>query len=174
MTKIMFHCDWGQSSEQLLDHYRWLTPEGSGKWGDLEGTTNKAEADFHIVMDGGMPDDVDPQTVIYFQREEPQVKPTELSWGNIFYQATFTDMRHHNVAVWRVKKTYDELKERLERVLGTSGPVTGRAEEMDSPAQENVNSRFGSDSTPTEETTNDAPSEEEDAMSYFSKLAGEG
>ena len=71
-------------------------------------------------------------------------------------------------------KSYDELKERLERVLGTSGPVTGRAEEMDSPAQENVNSRFGSDSTPTEETTNDAPSEEEDAMSYFSKLAGEG
>ena len=73
-------------------------------------------------------------------------------------------------------KSYDELKERLERVLGTSGPVTGRAEEMDSPAttQEDVNSRFGSDSTPTEETTNDAPSEEEDAMSYFSKLAGEG
>lgn len=110
MTKIMFHCDWGQNSEQLLDHYRWLTPEGSGKWGDLEGTTNKAEADFHIVMDGGMPDDVDPQTVIYFQREEPQVKPPELVWDNIFYQATFTDMRHHNVAVWRVKKTYDELQ----------------------------------------------------------------
>ena len=115
MTKIMFHCDWGQSSEQLLDHYRWLTPEGSGKWGDLEGTTNKSEADFHIVMDGGMPDDVDPQTVIYFQREEPQVKPPELVWDNIFYQATFTDMRHHNVAVWRVKKTYDDLKNLMAR-----------------------------------------------------------
>ena len=123
MTKIMFHCDWGQNSEQLLDHYRWLTPEGSGKWGDLEGTTNKEEADFHIVMDGypstmdgGMPDDIDPQTVIYFQREEPQVKPPELVWDNIFYQATFTDMRHHNVAVWRVKKTYDELQNRMSRV----------------------------------------------------------
>lgn len=71
-------------------------------------------------------------------------------------------------------KSYDELKERLERVLGTSGPVTSRAEEMESPEREDVNSRFGSDSTPTEETSSDAPSEEEDAMSYFSKLAGEG
>ena len=45
---------------------------------------------------------------------------------------------------------------------------------MESPEREDVNSRFGSDSTPTEETSSDAPSEEEDAMSYFSKLAGEG
>ena len=50
-----------------------------------------------------------------------------------------------------------------------------RAEEMETPEiREDVNSRFGSDSTPTEETTHDAPSEEEDAMSYFSKLDGEG
>jgi gp32 DNA binding protein like len=58
-------------------------------------------------------------------------------------------------------KSYDELKEKLERVLGTGGvkPRTKSAEEVE--LEDEVNS------DPT------AASEDDDALGYFSKLAGE-
>jgi len=109
--KIMFHCDWGCSSEDLLNIYKIQTPEESGVWNDIKSTTNINEADYHVVMDGGKPDSVPWDKVIYFQREEPDIKPTRLDWpSNLFFQGTYTDRKHHLVSVWRVLKSYNFLK----------------------------------------------------------------
>ena len=107
----MFHCDWGCSSKDLLETYKLQTPNESGVWNDIECTTNINDADYHIVMDGGIPDNVSLNKVIYLQREEPEVKPPKLDWpDNLFFQGTYTDRKHHLVSVWRVLKSYDFFK----------------------------------------------------------------
>ncbi len=68
-------------------------------------------------------------------------------------------------------KSYDELKSRLEMVLGSSAPK----ETAENTSLESTN-EWGSDepsSTPATNSESSAPSEEDDAMSYFEKLASE-
>jgi len=111
MKKIMFHCDWNSSGEDLLNTYKIQTPNCSGVWKDIEGTYDADLADYHVVMDGGKPPSVPWDRVIYFQREEPEIKATKLDWPEeLFFQGTYTDQRHHLVSVWRVLKSYDFFK----------------------------------------------------------------
>jgi hypothetical protein len=111
MTKIMFHCNWGCSSGELLNTYKIHTPQESGVWNNIQATTNVLEADYHVIMDGGIPNNVPLNKVIYFQREEPEIKAPKLDWpDDLFFQGTFTDRKHHFVPTWRVIKSYDFLK----------------------------------------------------------------
>ena len=109
--KIMFHCDWNSSSEDLLNTYKIQTPNESGVWNNIQATTNINEADYHVIMDGGKPQGVPWNRVIYFQREEPEIKPMRLDLpDDLFFRGTYTDKNHHLVSVWRVLKSYDFLK----------------------------------------------------------------
>ncbi len=111
MNKVMFHCDWSSSSEDLLNTYKLHTPNESGIWNTIQGTSNMSEADYHVVMDGGVPDNVLLSKVLYFQREEPEIKPPKLDWpDDLLFQGTFTDRKHYFVPTWRIVKSYDFLK----------------------------------------------------------------
>ena len=67
-------------------------------------------------------------------------------------------------------KSYDELKQRLDIVLGGSAPK----ETAETTSLESSNDSWGSDETPTTDPVQDsAPAEEDDAMSYFERLASE-
>tara|TARA_R110000823_G_scaffold224841_5_gene352751 strand:- start:3820 stop:4731 length:912 start_codon:yes stop_codon:yes gene_type:complete len=116
MKRIIFHCSWGQSSSDLLDVYKIQTPKKSGIWNDIEATDDPALADFHIVMDGSsngfgrLPQGVPLNKILFFQREEPEVIYPRLEWpDDLFFQGTYTDLRHHLISVWRVKTSYDDL-----------------------------------------------------------------
>tara|TARA_Y100001937_G_scaffold121673_1_gene180834 strand:- start:41 stop:931 length:891 start_codon:yes stop_codon:yes gene_type:complete len=65
-------------------------------------------------------------------------------------------------------KSYDELKSRLDMVLGGSAPKE-TAENTSLESEES----FGRDETTTPTVQDSAPSEEDDAMSYFERLASE-
>ena len=109
--KIMFHCDWNSSSEDLLNTYKIQTPNEGGVWNNIQATTNINQADYHVVMDGGKPQGVPWNRVIYLQREEPEIKATRLDFpDDLFFRGTYTDKNHYLVSVWRVIKAYDYLK----------------------------------------------------------------
>tara|TARA_Y100000310_G_C20663623_1_gene806213 strand:- start:1539 stop:2456 length:918 start_codon:yes stop_codon:yes gene_type:complete len=127
----MFHCLWGESSEQLLEHYKWQTPKGDGVWNNIVSTNNKDEADYHIVLDGGFPKGVPMDRCIYFQREEPDIMTPRLDFpDDLLFQGTYTDMKHHMVSVWRVKRThnyfsslkYEQKKKKISTI--TSGKTS--------------------------------------------------
>ena len=65
-------------------------------------------------------------------------------------------------------KSYDELKSRLDLVLGGSVPKE-TAENTSLESEES----WGSDESPTTTVQDSAPNEEDDAMSYFERLASE-
>ena len=110
MNKVMFHCDWGSSSADLLNTYKLHTQNESGIWKNVQGTSDMSEADYHVVMDGGVPD-VPLSKVLYFQREEPEIKEPKLDWpDDLFFQGTFTDRKHYFIPTWRIIKSYDFLK----------------------------------------------------------------
>jgi len=50
--KIAFTCNWGQSSQELLDKYKLLSPNRSGEWNYLKGVSNLIDADVVFMFDG--------------------------------------------------------------------------------------------------------------------------
>ena len=50
--KIAFTCNWGQSSQELLDKYKLLSPNRSGEWNYLKGVPNLIDADVVFMFDG--------------------------------------------------------------------------------------------------------------------------
>jgi hypothetical protein len=77
-------------------------------------------------------------------------------------------------------KSYEELKEKLDRVLGLSGGVSTStaesvAEDLDEVPWSNVNTASVADEpvVPSVETSSESVEEDDDAMDYFKRLATE-
>ena len=73
-------------------------------------------------------------------------------------------------------KTYEELKEKLDRVLGLTGSVSTStaesvAEDLEEVPWSNVNTESVADEPVISSAESTSPSEDEDAMDYFKKLA---
>jgi hypothetical protein len=73
-------------------------------------------------------------------------------------------------------KTYEELKEKLDRVLGLTGSVSTStaesvAEDLEEVPWSNVNTESVADEPVIASAESTSPSEDEDAMDYFKKLA---
>lgn len=52
MIKIIFFCDWGTSSIDLLSKYKLFTKNNKGMWKNIIGTTNIDDADYIIFIEG--------------------------------------------------------------------------------------------------------------------------
>ena len=79
MIKVVFICNWGNTSQQLLIQYRKTTPGETGQWGCIKGVNNINDANYIIVMEGA-PASIDLRkyernTIICFPREPNIVKP---------------------------------------------------------------------------------------------------
>jgi hypothetical protein len=104
MKKIIFLCNWGETPEQLLKRYSSQTPGQSGKWGDVEGTSNFNEADYYIVLDGYskmLPQD----KTIFVKREPNFINPHKQNYKNMIHW----DDTNCGITWW-INRTYDELK----------------------------------------------------------------
>ena len=73
MKKIAFHCSSsGRNEDGMLEQFKYLTPNHSGVWKDIQGVPNIKDADYYIVLedfDKGFPQNYDTKKVIYFQGE---------------------------------------------------------------------------------------------------------
>ena len=52
MINIIFYCNWGSNSIELLEKYKLMTPNNNGIWKNLKGITNLNEADYIIFLEG--------------------------------------------------------------------------------------------------------------------------
>ena len=113
MKKIMFIGNWGESSHDMLKRYSNQTPDNSGVWEDVHGTSDMSESDYYVIMDDvddEISDILDWSKVIYFQREPDTVKPHWLGHDfpeNIFFNGTY---RHfYNVPTWWINIPFNDL-----------------------------------------------------------------
>jgi hypothetical protein len=104
MKKIVFLCDWGETSESILKRYSKQTPNNSGIWVDLVGVKNIDEADYFIVLEG-YHKQLPQEKTIYIKREPDFISTKKQNYNNsILWEDT-------NCGVtWWLNKSYDELK----------------------------------------------------------------
>jgi len=57
MKKVFFLCNWGESSESLLERFRKMTPNDNCEWGKIKGVSEINEADYFVVIEG-IPKDI--------------------------------------------------------------------------------------------------------------------
>ena len=58
MIKVIFFCNWGSNSEELLGKYKLFTPNNKGIFNSLIGVNKTSEADVIIFLEG-IPNDFD-------------------------------------------------------------------------------------------------------------------
>ena len=71
-TKVYFAPNWGQTPKEMLKDYSLQSPEGSGKWQDIEATTNLEDAEFLVIQDNCDPillNKFPKERRLYFSRE---------------------------------------------------------------------------------------------------------
>jgi hypothetical protein len=104
MIKIIFLCNWGESSSQLLARYSNQTPNKYGEWKDIVGVTSMGEADFFIVLEGSnvqIPID----KIIFIKREPNFIRTYQTNYKYVI------DWDDSNCGItWWVNKSYDEFK----------------------------------------------------------------
>jgi hypothetical protein len=107
MVKIYFAPAWGFTCNDFSEIFGRQTPNNSGKWGDIEVTCDKDEADYIIVQDTTS-EQVDRSKVIFFGRE-----PRYISYH--YWDNCFKSFHHENDTswlpqTWWVSTPYNELK----------------------------------------------------------------
>lgn len=100
--------------EIFLNYIRHMTPGKSGKWKDMEATTNIDEADFYIIFDGHNYK-IDESRAIYFC-QHPKVtgynfnaSPSFKTYANKNCLKFFNSDNGLNPGEWWIQASYDEL-----------------------------------------------------------------
>ena len=102
--KIIFLNNWGESNRDLLKRYSKQTPGCSGKWGNIEGTSNFSEADFYIILDGYS--EMLPGDRTIFIKREPDFINKRMP---VYKHKVHWDDTNCGITWW-INKSYDELK----------------------------------------------------------------
>ena len=111
MVNIIFFCNWGWDHSKLLDSYKHMTKDNSGKWNNINPVTNINNADIIIFIEG-IPKNfnlklLQNKRVICFPREPLNKKNWEyLPIKNNF---TYNDIYHVVTNPQFINKNYDFL-----------------------------------------------------------------
>ncbi len=106
--KIAFQCSWAFTSEDLLNWFKRQTPNSSGIWENLEGTTNLDEADY-IVHLGDLTNHSNPEKVLQFRREPDFIMPFRaLSGAKSIFDYSSPE-KYHFTSWWNVEGDYDDF-----------------------------------------------------------------
>ena len=104
MKNIIFLCNWGESSLELLNRYSRQTPNESGIWKNLRGVANIEDANNYIVLEG-YGGELPLDRTIYVKREPKFIRDFQAPYKHII------DWNDTNCGItWWINKTYDELK----------------------------------------------------------------
>lgn len=112
MINIIFYCNWGSNSIELLERYKLMTPNNSSIWKNLKGTTNLNEADYIVFLEG-IPNNFNinsinnKKKIICFPRE-PLIKQnwTDMNLPNGY---TYNNYIHVVTNPQFINKNYDFL-----------------------------------------------------------------
>lgn len=104
--KVVFVCDWGETSADLLARLARQTPSQSGQWKELKGVDDAVDAEVCVALDG-LPTgfSFDPRKTILITREPDFIKqPATAGFRHVH---TWND--GHCGVTWWLGRTYDEL-----------------------------------------------------------------
>ena len=108
MTKKVFFTTWHyKDSATFLESIIRLTPECKGKWGNIEYTLDKKEADY-IVVFGGTNEPIEQSKALYFGLH-PKEGPAYKNFENTSCLAAFPIDKYLNPGEVWIDYTYDEL-----------------------------------------------------------------
>lgn len=119
-TKVYFAPNWGQTPEEMLKDYSLQSPEGSGKWQDIEATTVLEDAEFLVIQDNCDPillNKFPKERRLYFSREALDLNshrkyPPSLVERSSFWDDTgwlWTKWIYPNKSAGGINRTYDAL-----------------------------------------------------------------
>ena len=111
---VIFFCNWGHSSEDLLKMYNLMTNTNSGIWNNLKGVTNLTNADIVIFIEG-IPHGfninlVKSKIVICFPRE-PLIKIKNWEVYKFLYGFTYSKFYHVVTDPRFINKDYSFLSD---------------------------------------------------------------
>ena len=133
MKKIVFLCNWGDTSKHLLNQYKNTTPNSSGIWETLKGVENIKEADYYIILEDP-PNrldlkSIDTDKIICFPREPPCIRSQKYYTSlKIKHNYTYKNIYHVVPQFNFLGKTFDELAnlEYTEKTQKLSCVVSGK------------------------------------------------
>ena len=119
-TKVYFAPNWGQTPKEMLKDYSLQSPEGSGKWQDIEATTNLEDAECLVIQDNCDPillNKFPKERRLYFSREALDLSshrkyPPSLVERSSFWDNTgwlWTKWIYPNKSAGGINRTYDDL-----------------------------------------------------------------
>lgn len=131
MFKVIFLCDWGETSTNLLKRLSNLTPGCIGKWKNIIGTDNIKEADYFIILDN-LPNKIlqkgeiwfmnevkDTDKILYFERENRMIQKMRNIHNNWFFKKIFPKIKrkyifdkykYSYILTNFINLTYDDFK----------------------------------------------------------------
>lgn len=107
-TNIYFFSSWGENHDQLLDRYKYQTPDNNGIWKEIRAWNKIDECKYYIVMQGfSKKIDIDSKKIIYFQREPLKWAHPNCDGMEVKFRGKYED--HHHVGTWQIRKSFNEL-----------------------------------------------------------------
>jgi len=107
--KISFHTTWPEPDKDFFNSIKRQTPDNLGLWGKIKGTSDKQNADYHVVFNHPRKD-VNYQNTLLFSLEPP-VSSLYKNWSDIDKTQRHPIETHHTPQRWWVDKSYDQLKQ---------------------------------------------------------------
>lgn len=109
MINILFTCNWGYSSSELLDLYKRQTPNNSGIWGKIKGVTDINSCDIIINM-GNTVDQFYDKHLIQMRREPDVIQPFIPSINPSHHLMDYSDNKKYMASIWQfISMNFDEL-----------------------------------------------------------------
>jgi len=130
MYNISFHTTWDETDSEFLDSITRQTPNESGEWGQVHGTSDLDRADYHVVFNSPREDFDSSKTILF--SAEPPFSSLYHGWDTVETAGKFPIESYHKPQRWWVKKTYDELIDlnRLTKSRELSWVTTDKGKEV--------------------------------------------
>ena len=118
IKKIYFAPNWGMTTEQMAGDYIKQTPNVSGKWKNIEVTSNLTESDYLVIQDHCDEDLLNKfpkEKRLYFSREAMDDQSIKKYYGRVMMYSYWNDTGflwtkwHYMNMSCGIHKTYDEL-----------------------------------------------------------------
>lgn len=128
-TKILFISDSGETIDEIIEKYKYYTPNHDNKWKEVITTSDINEADYVVVLDGfpginralfknskiklkDLWEILSKKYIyhkykIFFQREPINTKKNSIDLSSFIFKGIYKN--HYHVSTWMIKIPFDDL-----------------------------------------------------------------